>query len=114
MIFDENLTWNADIDYVVGRCKQRLNLMRCISGNSWGANKTSLLHIYRATIRPIIDYGSAAYNSALPSAKSKLNRIQAQALRIACGVMRCTSISSIQVECGEMPLQLRREGIALK
>ena len=114
MIFDENLTWKAHIDYVVGRCKQRLNLMRCISGNTWGANKTSLLHIYRATIRPIIDYGSAAYNSALPSIKSKLDQIQAQALRIACGAMRCTSISSIQVECGEMPLQLRREEIALK
>ena len=114
MIFDENLTWKAHIDYVVGRCKQRLNLMRCISGNSWGANKTSLLHIYRATIRSIIDYGSAAYNSAHPYVKSKLDQIQAQALRIACGAMRCTSISSIQVECGEMPLQLRREEIALK
>ena len=74
MIFDENLTWKAHIDYVVGRCKQRLNLMRCVSGNSWGANKTSLLHIYRATIRSIIDYGSAAYNSALPYVKSKLTR----------------------------------------
>jgi ribonuclease HI len=88
--------------------------MRCLSGTSWGANKTTLLHIYKATVRSILDYGSAAYDSANPNVKDKLNKIQAQALRIICGAIKSTSTASLQNECGEMPLQLRRNEIALK
>ena len=72
-------------------------------------------YIYKTLIRSIIDYGCAAYNSANKDLKSKLDRIQSQALRIACGALRCTSVASVQVECGgEMPLQLRRESIINK
>ena len=33
VIFDDKLTWSAHIDYVVDKCKSRLNLMRAISGS---------------------------------------------------------------------------------
>ena len=114
MILDERLNWNSHIDYVSGRCQKRINLMRGLSGTNWGANKRSLLHIYKATIRSVLEYGSAAFNSATPTVKAKLDKIQAQALRIACGATKSTSIASLQGECGEMPLQIRRNEIALK
>ena len=95
MILDERLNWNSHIDYVSGRCQKRINLMRCLSGTNWGANKRSLLHIYKATIRSVLEYGSAAFNSATPTVKAKLDKIQAQALRIACGAMKSTSIASL-------------------
>ena len=70
--------------------------------------------IFKATIRSVLEYGSTAFNSASPTVKAKLNKIQSQALRIACGAMRSTSIASLQVEGGEMPLQIRRNETALK
>ena len=75
-----------------------------------GANKKSLLTIYRAVIRSIIDYGSIAYNSASENKKHKLQIIQHKALRIACGAFCSTSTAALQVECGEreLPLDLRR------
>ena len=34
VIFDQGLAWAAHIDYIIERCKVRLNLMRAISGST--------------------------------------------------------------------------------
>ena len=60
IIFDSKLSWNDHVNYIVDKCKKRLNLLRAISGNKWGANKKTLLMIYRSLIRSIIDYGAVA------------------------------------------------------
>jgi ribonuclease HI len=112
--FDSRLTWAAHIKYVGERCLKRINLMRSLSGTSWGASKETLLMIYKALIRSVFDYGCTAYNTASEHVKNKLDQIQAQALRICCGAMKCTSIAALQVECGEMPLKLRRESLQYK
>jgi len=38
-IFESQLNWNSHVSYIVDKCKKRLNLLRAISGNKWGANK---------------------------------------------------------------------------
>ena len=108
LIFDAKLTWAEHINYLTNRCKKRLNLMRAVAGTTWGASKKSLLTIYRTLIRSVLDYGSIAYNSASDSNKQKLNSIQTQALQIACGAMRGTAAAALQIETGELPLELRR------
>jgi len=47
--------------------------MRSVSGSSWGASGASLLLIYRALIRSVIDYGAIAYDSACKSLKHQLD-----------------------------------------
>ena len=109
VIFDRYLTWSEHIRYVADRCKARLNLMRAIAGSHWGASKDTLLMVYRALIRSVIDYGCIAYESASANQKRVLNTIQCKALTIASGALRGTSLSALQVDCGEMPLHLRRK-----
>jgi len=82
--------------------------MRAVAGSTWGANKKTLLIIYRTLIRSIIDYGSIAYNSAPDTTKNRLDVIQHKALRIACGAFCSTAASAMQVDTGELPLALRR------
>ena len=84
LVFDTKLSWNAHIAYIQEKCKKRLNLMRMISGQNWGASKTSLLIIYRTLVRSVLDYGATAYNSTSHANKQKLDKIQSKALRIAC------------------------------
>jgi len=36
LIFDSKLSWNAHIAHIEGKCKKRLNLMRMLSGQTWG------------------------------------------------------------------------------
>jgi len=108
MIFDRKLTWNDHIDYVVKKCKQRLNLMRAVSGKNWGASQSTQLTIYKALIRSVIDYGAIAYDSASASQLAKLDSIQCQALMISTGAMKGTPLAVLQTHCDEMPLQIRR------
>ena len=45
VIFDSKLTWKPHIDYIIEKCKKRLNLIRAISGYGWGACKKTLDHL---------------------------------------------------------------------
>lgn len=114
LIFDSKLTWSEHIKYIEDKCKKRINLMRAVAGNQWGASKKTLLTIYRVLIRSVIDYGSIAYNSATDNVKRRLDVIQHRALRIACGAFCGTASAALQVETGEPPLAVRRKEQELK
>ena len=114
VIFDCKLTWNEHIRYVSDRCSKRINLLRALTGTDWGANKKTLIMLYRTLIRSIIDYGSIAYDSASESSKRLLDQIQSKSLRICCGAMIMTPVAALQVECGEVPLGLRRRELQLQ
>jgi len=57
IIFDSKLSWQQHINYIVDRCKPRLNLLRMLSGHTWGAGEQSQTPIYRSLIRSIMEYG---------------------------------------------------------
>lgn len=79
-------------------------MLRCLSGTDWGANNQSLKRIYRAVIRSNIDYGSSVYNSANKTLRKKIEI----RLCVCCGAFRSSPVMSLQVEVGEMPLEIRR------
>ena len=114
MTLDSKLTWKKHIDQLIERCKKDLNLMRYLSGTSFGADKVTLIKIYKSLIRSKIDYGCQAYASASQSQLSRLDRIQAAALRIASGAYKSTANIDVQIECCVPPLKLRREELILK
>ena len=62
-----------------------------------------------ALIRSVLDYGSIVYGSAAMSLLSKLDVIQAQALRVYSGAFKSSPVPALQVEMEEMPLSLRRK-----
>lgn len=44
--FNERLTWNVHIDKMINKCKKVLNVMRCLVGTEWGADRSALKAIY--------------------------------------------------------------------
>ena len=114
MILDKKLTWGEHIKNLIEKCNKDLNLMRLVSGTTYGADKKILLTLYKALILSKIDYGAQAYNSASKSLLSKLDIIQNHALRIATRAYFSSPINALEVECGIKPLRLRREEILLK
>jgi len=95
VIFDQHMSWRPHIDYVVDRCNKRLNLMRVMAGTQWGASRKTLLIVYKALIRSVMDYACVAYDTASLSVKSKLDSVQYKALRICCGAMTGTAAASL-------------------
>lgn len=78
--------------------------MKCMAGHEWGADRGALQTVYIAIIRSVLDYVCIAYGLAAKSQLEKLDRIQAQALRICCGAYPTTSFAAMQ-----MQLDIRRQ-----
>ncbi len=107
VIFDSKLNWIEHVRKVEEKCKMILNIMRCLTGSECGASKRALRDVYVALMRPVIEYGSIMYRSASKTSLRKLEVIQNQALRICCGAIRTSPACAVQVEMGELPLNLR-------
>ena len=114
IIFDSKLSYKAHVDHVAIKCLKRINLLRMLSGTSWGASQKPLLTIYRATIRPILEYGLGVYLFATKTVLKKLNSIRNSALRICCGAMKSTPIDVIEAANNEMPLHIRHKLLCCK
>ena len=78
--FDVRLTWREHVRQIINKCKNILNVMRCLAGLEWGADFASLKYIYIALIRTRLDYGSVVYGSAAKSVLTELDILQARAL----------------------------------
>ena len=99
------------------KCLKALNLLKVLSHTSWGADRTTLLHLYRSLIRSKLDYGSIVYGlygSARKSYLQLLDTVHNQGLRFALGAFRTSPISSLNVEADEPSLWLRREKLFLQ
>uniref|UniRef100_A0A3Q3BE46 Reverse transcriptase domain-containing protein n=1 Tax=Kryptolebias marmoratus TaxID=37003 RepID=A0A3Q3BE46_KRYMA len=106
--FDEKLKWHIHIKKIVDKCKKILNIMRCLVGSDWGADRKSLKQIYAGMIRSNIDFGCLVYSAAAKTHLVKLDTIQNQALRLCTGAFKTTPVAALEIEMGEMPLDLRR------
>ena len=115
LILDEKLNWNAHIEYVKKRCREKLNILRYISNKKWGADKSLILRIYQAVVRSIIDYGIFIYyDNTNNTNKLTLNRIQYEALRLATGNLKNTVVQVLEGVTGMLPLKYRAEKLACK
>lgn len=107
LILDNNLTWSQHTDYVKKKTLPRLNILKAISGISWGAHPDNLLTVYKGLIRPILDWDCMALYNIDPKLMIKLDRIQYAALRTSLGLFISTPTNVILHLSGELPLSIR-------
>ena len=88
--------------------------MKVLSNTSLGADRSTLLYLYRSLIRSKLDYGSIVYSSARKSYLQTLDSVYHQGLRLALGAFRTSPITSLYVEADEPSLYLRREKLSLQ
>ena len=116
MIFDSRLSWKLHIDYVIDKCNKRINLLKVLAGSRWGTDRETILMVYRSLIRSCMEYGCEVYDSTCKTHKRRLDRVQVQCLRICSWALQCTSVAmaALNVNCGEMLLDLRRNMVLVK
>ena len=112
--FDKKITFLPHILNLRTRCDKSLNILKVLSNTSWGADRISLLKIYRAIIRSKMDYGCQTYGSACSTYLKKLDTVHHSALRICSGAFRTSPVVSLYVDCVEPPLYLIREKLSLE
>ena len=114
MELDSRLTYRDHFKTLRTKCFKALNILKCVSRTSYGADRKTLLTLYRSLIRSKIDYASIVYDAACVSSKRPLDVIHHTALRIATGAFRTSPTASILVEADEMPLVLRRKTLSMR
>lgn len=50
VIIDKKFTWKSHIKHLKRECLQRMNLLKSLGHQRWGANKDVLLKLYQALI----------------------------------------------------------------
>lgn len=113
VIMDNKLTWRQHIEYIKKECIQRMNLIKTLRHQNWGADRETLIKIYKALIRSKIDYACICYSTAKPSYLKKINTIQNTAIKMATGAFHTSPTISLHCESGEIPLDQRRNLLSL-
>ena len=114
LIFDKKLSFIPHIKYLKAKCLKSLNILKVLSQTTWGADRTTLLQLYRSLIRSKLDYGSIVYGSARKSYSAMLDPIHHKGLRLALGAFRTSPTASLYVEADEPSLNTRREKLSLQ
>ena len=81
--FDNKLTFNDHIQDIVTRAQRRLNLLKALRGQSWGASPETILYSYRTFIRPLLEYGSILFAYASDHLLRKIQAIETSAIKLA-------------------------------
>ncbi|GFQ78429.1 putative RNA-directed DNA polymerase from transposon X-element [Trichonephila clavata] len=91
LIFDQSLRFHRHLKDLKIRSAKALNTLKVLANTRWGADRTSLLRLYRALIRSKLDYGSVVYSSACKSLLKILDPVHHQGLRLCLGAFQhCT------------------------
>ncbi|KAE9528780.1 hypothetical protein AGLY_012355 [Aphis glycines] len=113
LIFDNKLNWTTHLKQLKVACKVKLNVIKTLANHTWGADKKSLLNIYKTLILSQINYGSPIYNTAKPRHLKTLDLIHHEGIRLSIGAFRTSPTESILCYAGEIPLQLIRDKTTL-
>ena len=111
VIFDRSFI--PHINYLKAKCHKALQLLG-VAHTDWGADKSTLLKLYKSLVRSKLDYGCFIYGSARKSYLRCLDSIHHLGLRLALGALQTSPVESLYVEANEAPLSLRREKLALQ
>jgi len=108
VVLDPRLSFRKHTEHIRIKCLKRLNLFRCLTSSPIGADRVTLLRLYRTLVLPIIEYGSVVYAGASALTLGKLDVQQNAFLRVALGAMRTSPVASLQIDAGVPALHVRR------
>ncbi|GFO29714.1 Pol-like protein [Plakobranchus ocellatus] len=61
VVFDSKLNISSHVKYLKKKCLKALNLLRVVGHTDWGADRATLLKLYRTLVRSKLDYGSVIF-----------------------------------------------------
>lgn len=114
MIFDKKLKWKEHISKLKTDCMKRMQIIQSVASTDWGADRTTLLRLYKAIVRSKLDYGCTVYSSAPNYILNTLDAVHNRGIRIATGAFKSSPVKSLYAESGEPPLKVRRTQLILQ
>jgi hypothetical protein len=98
LTFNHRLSGNTHIKDVKIRAKKRLNILRCLAGTEWGADRDLLLRTHNAIVLSALRYGETVYGSATEKKLEDLEPVHNAGVRISIGAHCTTRVSEMLKE----------------
>ena len=114
LIFDKRLTWVPHLRYIKAACIRAMRLLRVLSHTSWGADRKTLLMLYKSLILSKLDYGCEVYSSATDARLRVINAVHHAGIRLATGAFRTSPIPSLLVDADVPPLHMHRQSLMVR
>ena len=108
VILHRKLNWKLHIEHLIVKCEKSINVLRAICRVWWGSHPSTMNLLYNALVKSHLDFGCQLMGPLPKYLETKLQRVQSKCLRLILGAMKSSPVVSLQVECVEMPLDLRR------
>jgi len=104
--FDPKLTFRTHSTNVATNINRRNNILRSLTGTSWGQSKETILSTYKAIGRSIANYAAPVWGPNLSDTNFKrIQTAQNSALRTATGCLKITPIPHLHQETKLLPIK---------
>ena len=110
VVLDEKLTFQEQIKTVEVKAQKVLSALRVL-GKTEKIDPTNMIRLYKSIVVPQLEYAASVWQSGKCEL---LDRVQRRGLAMCLGVPATASLEALQVEAGVLPLDLRREELAVK
>jgi hypothetical protein len=104
--FDTGLTFAAHCKAASKKTRSRTNIIRALSGTTWGQSKETLLVTFLTIARPVAEYAAPVWTPTTANSNiDQLQTAQNTGLRIATGCTRMASIDHLHQETKVLPVR---------
>ena len=76
------------------RVKNRLNLLKALRGQTWGASPETLFYSYRTYVRLLLEYSCMLFSYSNDSLLKQIQAVETQAIKIAFRLAPCATNTS--------------------
>ena len=106
LTLNPKLTYNAHIQNIAIQAQKPLQVIKALTGTTWGKQKETLVATYKAVMRPTLEYAASIWSPmASPTSINKLQVMQNAALRACTGCTHDTNIQHLHDETNILPVQ---------
>ncbi|GFW01078.1 reverse transcriptase domain-containing protein [Trichonephila clavipes] len=111
---DPELHFSKHIEQTANKALGKLNILRKLSGTSWGSRPQTLKSTFCTVIRPVLEYATPIWTPASISVKRKLDSVQHRSAKIIIRAVSSTNNEKAEQKCGLPPLESRRNLATIK
>ena len=108
------MNFSKHIETLTTKARKRLNVLRYLGGIKKGVDPGTLILLFKALIRSILEYGVTVYYTAEDKIKEKIHKIYNAGIRVAMRYRITTPINVMEMESGIMKFKYRVGLLALK
>ncbi|XP_064479190.1 uncharacterized protein LOC135392405 [Ornithodoros turicata] len=106
---DRELTWSKHVKALSTAATTILNVLRRISGSSWGPSYPDLRQVHISLVLGLLRYSLPVLHGLSSTTERELLNIQARSLRVCLGVPKTTDTFLVLAEAKETPAHVLRD-----